>query len=514
MSAVVDLVEDIADGINKYIIKPIKEDPLSFVATALAGVYLGPLAAAKFGVSGAAGVGIASGLANTAAGLVQGEDFDDALKGGALAGLGAYGTAALAGVGKPTPPSSSAAALQKGITSNFDELANVGSQNVDDIFTTAAKESAKDALSNPITYTDDLVAPAAKNWGMSSLDDAIGLGDDLLDPDAALALKKFNAKPDMSGAAGQAAPSQPPGYMAKPVDVGQGVYSGTDFIDDVAGVPGSQMPGGGLKPPSGYDLLDEAANPVPRNGLNPSQTTVNQFGPQIEMLDDIATQPSMWDKALDYGKKGYDWAIDNPRYSVPLGLGALYLAQGDRDGPPDGGGGGGGNQGQIGDSRFYEPLDLYKMRRNQMGYEGDIYNYGTTGGEAQFFTPTVYEPIKYANGGQVAPQRDDYGYYTYGEIPQTMRNFAEGGLSALANQGGFDGRSDDIPAVLSDGEFVFDAETVALLGNGSSKAGANRLEEMRQSVRKQKGGALSKGNFSPDAKHPLAYLKSSKKGRG
>jgi hypothetical protein len=512
MSAVVDLVEDIVDGIDKYIIQPIKEDPLSFIATALAGVYLGPLAAAKFGVSAAAGVGIASGLANTAAGLVQGEDFDDALKGGALAGLGAYGASALSGVGNT--PSSSTAALQKGIASTADDFGSAALQSTDDIFTQAAKSSADDYL-NPGSSSYFKPTTGGTPYGSSAgfADDVLSLADDTLDPDAALALKKFNAKPDVSGAAGQAAPPPPPppGYMAKPVDVGQGVYSGTDFLDDAAGVPGSQMPGGGLKPPSGYDLLDDAASSS-RTGLKPSPTTVNQFGPQIEMLDDIATQPSMWDKALDYGKKGYDWAFDNPRYSVPLGLGALYLAQGDKDGPPDGGGG--GNQGQIGDSRFYEPLDLYKMRRNQMGYEGDIYNYGTTGGEAQFFTPTVYEPIKYANGGQVAPQRDDYGYYTYGEIPQTMRNFAEGGLSALANQGGFDGRSDDIPAVLSDGEFVFDAETVALLGNGSSKAGANRLEEMRQSVRKQKGGALSKGNFSPDAKHPLAYLKSSKKGRG
>ena len=109
---------------------------------------------------------------------------------------------------------------------------------------------------------------------------------------------------------------------------------------------------------------------------------------------------------------------------------------------------------------------------------------------------------------------DNYGYYTYGNIPKTMRGFAQGGLSALAKGENFDGRSDDIPAVLSDGEFVIDAETVALLGNGSSKAGANRLEEMRQAVRKQKGGALSRGQFSPDAKSPLAYLKSSKKSRG
>jgi hypothetical protein len=62
-------------------------------------------------------------------------------------------------------------------------------------------------------------------------------------------------------------------------------------------------------------------------------------------------------------------------------------------------------------------------------------------------------------------------------------------------------------ARLSDGEYVIDAETVALLGNGSTKAGASVLDMMRKQVRQQKGKALAKGNFSPDAKSPLAYMK-------
>ena len=69
-----------------------------------------------------------------------------------------------------------------------------------------------------------------------------------------------------------------------------------------------------------------------------------------------------------------------------------------------------------------------------------------------------------------------------------------------------DGRSDSIPAVLSDGEYVMDAETVALLGNGSSKAGAKKLDEMRVNIRKQKGHNLARGQFSVKAKQPEAYL--------
>ena len=84
-----------------------------------------------------------------------------------------------------------------------------------------------------------------------------------------------------------------------------------------------------------------------------------------------------------------------------------------------------------------------------------------------------------------------------------------GALSAVARfaRGAGTGRSDEIDAKLSDGEYVMDAETVALLGDGSSKAGAHKLEQMRQQIRSHKGKALAKGKFSPNAKSPLAYLK-------
>ena len=87
---------------------------------------------------------------------------------------------------------------------------------------------------------------------------------------------------------------------------------------------------------------------------------------------------------------------------------------------------------------------------------------------------------------------------------------ARGGpLSQIAYmaRGSGSGRDDTIDARLSDGEYVIDAETVALLGDGSSKMGAQRLDLMREQIRKQKGKALVRGKFSPDAKSPLSYLR-------
>ena len=97
---------------------------------------------------------------------------------------------------------------------------------------------------------------------------------------------------------------------------------------------------------------------------------------------------------------------------------------------------------------------------------------------------------------------------SYASAQQIPTGKARGGfLSHVAlAQGGGSGRDDSIPARLSDGEYVIDAETVALLGNGSTDAGARALDTMRKNVRMQKGKALAKGKFSPNAKSPLAYL--------
>lgn len=68
------------------------------------------------------------------------------------------------------------------------------------------------------------------------------------------------------------------------------------------------------------------------------------------------------------------------------------------------------------------------------------------------------------------------------------------------------GQDDKVPAMLSDGEYVMDAETVAHLGDGNNAAGAEKLDKMRESVRAHKrAGPLSK--IAPKAKDPMQYLK-------
>jgi hypothetical protein len=73
-------------------------------------------------------------------------------------------------------------------------------------------------------------------------------------------------------------------------------------------------------------------------------------------------------------------------------------------------------------------------------------------------------------------------------------------------QGAGGGQDDLIPAQLADGEYVFDAEIVAALGDGSNKEGARKLDEFREAIRRHKRSGSTK-TIPPKAKSPLAYMK-------
>lgn len=135
---------------------------------------------------------------------------------------------------------------------------------------------------------------------------------------------------------------------------------------------------------------------------------------------------------------------------------------------------------------------------------------GLTGGAtgprpASALPQTTQDWYRYGYG----PEQSFFNY-----VPQTAANTSQAytgyAVGGYAVGGPGDGRDDKIPAMLSDGEYVIDAETVAMLGNGSSKAGAEALDNFRVNVRKHKGRQLAKGQFSVKAKKPEQYLKGRK----
>lgn len=127
-----------------------------------------------------------------------------------------------------------------------------------------------------------------------------------------------------------------------------------------------------------------------------------------------------------------------------------------------------------------------------------------------FGTPVDVEQ-NLANGGSSSPMHSNYNIppldRQFGNVPviEGRNDYRQGSYV----EGPGDGQSDDIPAMLADGEYVIDAETVAQLGNGSNKAGAKVLDTFRKNIRAHKRSAPH-DKIPPKAKSPLAYLKGAK----
>jgi hypothetical protein len=142
----------------------------------------------------------------------------------------------------------------------------------------------------------------------------------------------------------------------------------------------------------------------------------------------------------------------------------------------------------------------------------------------------------YKEGGMATPLMAEGGevphYYTYGkpvDPKEILAGMAKGGeaqkgglpthvptiegrhdyRSGSRVSGDGDGTSDDIPAMLADGEYVFSADVVSALGNGSTKAGADRLDHMVEQIR-ARDRSTHPSKLPPDAKSPLQYLKQSR----
>lgn len=85
-----------------------------------------------------------------------------------------------------------------------------------------------------------------------------------------------------------------------------------------------------------------------------------------------------------------------------------------------------------------------------------------------------------------------------------MTPATHGGPNHIRGPG--NGTSDSIDAKLSDGEYVMDAGTVSMLGNGSNDAGARALDQLRHHIRKHAGTKLSQGEQFMKARQPQQYL--------
>jgi len=664
VESVIDVVKDVGKAIDDYVIQPILDDPLSAIATVAAATFLGPAAAAYFGTSASVGVGIAAGLGNTAAGLVQGEDFGDAIKGGLMAGVGAgVGAELFGGAGAETPTPTTPNPLDQlgdnlgpAVTSPVQApnitttelppleapVATTSPITTPQITTTEIPLGSSEVVpSSPLqtqatvpTSTVDVQSP------LQSLNTATPTVEMPTTAPAATApeLPTFKSgldtsfNPDYSLSSGNGAPGLKVPEFRIDAPTTNYLTGQTDFSltpPGTSGGPGLQAPsapnlasmGGGqglTVDMQGLPQYMENGVPTTFQGANGNtygnptpDVTVSQSGitPTPQSINYPATTPPVptaWDQLtsgniVDAAKTVGGDIVDWTKNASPWTLGGAALAAtsvlgGGPKGPPSSTP---PTPGSTQDKNFSKSMDLYNYMRDKTNYAGDISKYGQAGqqnsGEHQFFQNTKFVPVPipgqtpatpakmggliqmkhFAQGGQaqgmqdprraqmmqamaqqraagqggpqgmaqgrppmmqggpqgmpqgMPPQGGPQGmpqqgrpqmpqrprdpkmaYYQYGNPP--MQAKAMGGLSQVHSMrigGGADGRSDDVNAVLSDGEYVMDAESVAMLGNGSSKAGAAKLDQMRSKLRQHKGKALAGGKISPNAKSPLSYLR-------
>jgi hypothetical protein len=292
-----------------------------------------------------------------------------------------------------------------------------------------------------------------------------------------------------------------------------------DLITVTGSVPGAVTPGVSLGgSPGDFAVKDQFDQPETKEpgdedtikvtGYRPGAVTPGVNLGDLTPTDADADQKTDEDKAKEEEERKKKLGVAD--YLRLAGLAAGLLGSG------GGGGGGGGTAG----SQAINPIFSAKLPTPGVGGAFKV-------GGLDYTTPPATDTYRYAMGpamdipagmdlrGATSPYAG-YGPGTLGEETfKRVTGMAHGGAMGYARgssrdsfavEGPGTGRSDDIPAVLSDGEYVIDAETVALLGDGSSKAGAKKLDEMRVKVRKHKGRNLAKGKFSVNAKRPEKYL--------
>lgn len=427
------------------------------VALPLAGGLLVPGLGLLGGVAGAAAGSGGASLLNSA---MQNQSLDQAIKtalinaAGAGAGnyIGGQVAGALQGAGSAGAELSKAGGALVNANGNF-----VGSGALD-----ALAQSFGQGAAQTVGQT---AAPIIVNAATQGLGSALGAG-------VGSVLAGGVAPNMVSEAVVNAQPNQPvtptPGVpVTLPTDVSPAVVSPTQPTQPNTPVPGVVLPPPPVTLPADNTQVDEIvveAKPKPTPPVvAPPVTPPVVMPPGEDVGAPTTSEPA---------KKPLDW-----KDAIPL-VGALL----------------GGASGGSGGTSFTGPTYAAGTAPGQPGSLADIFR-GTLPTTNLNMTPRDMSGTDWERYGY-GPEKS---FFT--NVPQ---RFAHGGYAV---KGVGTGRSDEIEARLSDGEYVVDAETVALLGDGSSKAGARKLDELRVKVRKAKGKDLAKGKFSVKALPPERYMR-------
>jgi hypothetical protein len=424
------------------------------VTTLALAFFLGPAAAAAIGVTSAAGVAAVAGFVGSAGSTaLAGGDLKESLKAGAIGGLiggagaGVFGGAEAFQAGSYTGPTTISGQVQK----------------AKDFFTGGGQEAA---LTDPTQAAAETVAEVqeAAATGMPADPFAATQAGTVPPMQPAAGIETvMPSDPFAAGQAGMAPPVQPAAGTpvagtAPPVTTGA---TGVPVIESV-GVPGQNVA------QLGVDNLPQSRNLFQR-GLNkilPGR--IEEAG----RLKAETAASAAYDKAIAAGRSEAFAlnAADAARTASTPGMLARYAPLAAT---------GLGVMGLTGGFKAEEP-------QIPEGFEGIM---GTPGMDLLRQYPELYG-LRF---GGVQPMSTTSPYQTYTPRPVGA---AKGGSMDRSKfprkNGAINGpgteTSDDIPAMLSDGEFVFTARAVRGMGDGSRRKGAKRMYAMMKKLEGRANG--------------------------
>ena len=440
------------------VVKKVADSPIGRMALTVAAVYfMGPaglnLASGTLGVTNAAlAMGVNTFAASTVVNLASGMKPGDALKQGLVAGV-------TAGVGT-------------GLTQGFDAMApgipaepGIPVQPPGEIATTPLAPGATPAVGTPGTAMD-VLAQGNIGEGVPTVTD-MGF-----------------ARPapiELASAPTQVTPAPAP-YQAAPST--QATIEGAMRPVDYSLTPGAAAPApapapvsGGIStlgaPPAGAEksFLDKTVDffsPAAREqaGVAEAANAANQAKAAYLTSPGATTAgaDAVWQKTFESAQPGM---LTKYGPLAAAGLGATALLGGFQQPPTE--------EDPLQDEReeYYESLRSVEPLRVGGG------SYGTYD-----YQPVVATSRPYSSFEQPVYMAKK------GSSPAGVTNFPRrtGEISGPGT-----GTSDDIPAMLSDGEFVFTAKAVRNFGNGSRRKGAARMYKLMKML---EGGPVKKDGIA------------------
>ena len=466
VKAVTSVVKSVAK-----VVKKVASSTIGKIALTAAAVYfMGPAGVGLSGKLGITNAALANGV-NTFAGstlvnLASGQKVGDAIKGGLVSGTIAGGATALfdGGIfgGKQTTPT-----LDTGVkTPGLESLDDIATQNVATPSSVSATGGAQTfPLTEPSSVVGTPIGTSAQPSSILSSNVAPGIN--------------FANVPSGAGIQLPGAVTPPPtSFMSTAADAGRSfVNQGTDALASTKDFLSSA-----------YEKISPSA--IQKAGTADAIAAGNAAVSRLPAAASDTLKASVFDKAYNAALPGV-LSTYGPMAGVALAgataLGAFTPPE--LEMPQN-----------IGE---FETTGQEMLQRNPE-------EYGLTyGGTQTTYAPNPYENLYNPGQVQFTRQADPYAnMYAGYRLPTPQQQFnpydtMQGGIGSIPTQrfakggtaeyprktgpinGPGTGTSDSVPAMLSDGEFVFTAKAVRAMGNGSRRKGAKRMYALMKQLERK-----------------------------